>query len=63
MEMLDGQMASARISLARLSSPEVYFILTGNDLSLDLNNADRPKILCLGGDPTRLEALSPILSL
>jgi hypothetical protein len=63
MEMLDGQMASAKISLARLSSPEVYFILTGNDLSLDLNNADKPKILCLGGDLTRREALSPILSL
>jgi hypothetical protein len=63
MEMLDGQMASARISLARLSSPEVYFILTGNDLSLDLNNSEKPKILCLGGDPTRREALSPILSL
>ncbi len=63
MEMLDGQMASAKISLARLSSPEVYFILAGNDLSLDLNKADKPKILCLGGDPTRREALSPILSL
>ena len=63
MEMLDGQMASAKISLARLSSPEVYFILTGNDLNLDLNNPEKPKILCLGGDPTRREALSPILSL
>ncbi|HXB35825.1 MAG TPA: YWFCY domain-containing protein, partial [Puia sp.] len=63
MEMLDGQMASAKISLARLASPEVYYILTGNDLSLDLNCADKPKILCLGGDPTRREALSPVLSL
>jgi TraM recognition site of TraD and TraG len=62
-EMLDGQMASAKIPLARLASPEVYYILTGNDLTLDLNNPDKPKILCLGGDPTRREALSPILSL
>ncbi len=63
MEMLDGQMASAKISLARLASPEVYFILTGSDLNLDLNNPEKPKILCLGGDPTRREALSPVLSL
>lgn len=63
MEMLDGQMASAKIPLARLSSPEVYYILTGNDLTLDLNNPRAPKILCLGGDPTRREALAPILSL
>ena len=62
-EMLDGQMASAKIPLARLASPEVYYILTGNDLTLDLNNPDKPKILCLGGDPVRREALSPILSL
>jgi len=63
MEMLDGQMASAKIPLARLASPEVYYILTGNHLSLDLNDPDKPKILCLGGDPTRREALGPILSL
>ena len=63
MEMLDGQMASAKIPLARLASPEVYYILTGKDLNLDLNCPDKPKILCLGGDPTRREALTPILSL
>jgi hypothetical protein len=63
LEMLDGQMASAKIPLARLSSPEVYYILTGHDLSLELNDPAAPKILCLGGDPTRREALAPILSL
>ncbi|HET6253278.1 MAG TPA: YWFCY domain-containing protein, partial [Puia sp.] len=62
-EMLDGQIASARIPLARLASPEVYYILTGNDLNMYLNDPAAPKILCLGGDPTRREALAPILSL
>lgn len=62
-EMLDGQMASARIPLARLASPDLYYILTGNDVSLEINKRDAPSILCLGGDPRRKEALAPILSL
>lgn len=62
-EMLDGQIASAKIPLSRLSSPELYFILTGDDLTLDINNPQMPKILCLAGDSSRQEALAPIVSL
>ena len=63
MEMLDGQISSAKIPLGRLASPDLYYILTGNDLSLDINDASAPKILCLGGDPSRQEGLAPVLSL
>jgi hypothetical protein len=63
MEMLDGQISSAKIPLGRLASPDLYYILTGNDLSLDINNPAAPKILCLGGDPPRREALAPVMSL
>ena len=62
-EMLDGQIASARIPLGRLSSPDLYYILSGNDLSLDINDLEAPKILCLGGSAARQEALAPVLSL
>lgn len=62
-EMLDGQMAGARIPLARLSSPDIYYVLSGNDVTLDINNPAAPKVLCLGGDPMRAEALAPVLSL
>ena len=62
-EMLDGQLASTKIPLARLSSPDIYYILTGNDLSLQINNPKAPAILCLGGDPNRSEALAPVLGL
>ncbi len=61
--MLDGQIASARIPLSQLASPDLYYILTGDDLTLDINNPSAPKILCLGGDPRREEALKPALSL
>jgi hypothetical protein len=63
MELLDSQVASAKIPLSRLTSPDLYYILTGNDFSLDINNPLAPKILCLGGDPPRQDALAPIMSL
>jgi YWFCY protein/Type IV secretory system Conjugative DNA transfer len=62
-EMLDGQLAGAKMPLARLSSPDLYYVLTGNDFSLDINDPKAPKIFCLGGDPSRAETLAPILSL
>jgi hypothetical protein len=63
MEMLDSQVSSAKIPLGRLASPDLYYILTGNDLSLDINDPAAPKILCLGGAPPRQEGLAPVLSL
>jgi hypothetical protein len=62
-EMLDGQISSARIPLSRLASPDLYYVLTGNDLNLAINDPAAPKMLCLGGDPKRIDALAPILSL
>ncbi len=63
MDMLDSQVSSARIPLARLASPDLYYILTGDDCSLDINDPLAPKIFCLAGDPARQEALAPVLSL
>ncbi|MBN8856072.1 MAG: hypothetical protein BGO55_16585 [Sphingobacteriales bacterium 50-39] len=62
-EVLDSQMASTKIPLGRLSSEDIYYVLTGNDVTLDINNPCHPKIFCLGGDPARQEALGPFLSL
>jgi hypothetical protein len=52
-EQLEGQIASARIGLARLASPQLYWVMSGNDFTLDINNPDRPKILCVGNNPER----------
>jgi len=62
-DMLDSQITSLKIPLSRLASPNVYYVLTGNDLTLSLNDPAAAAIGCLGGDPTRQEALAPILSL
>jgi len=62
-EMLDGQFASALVPLTRLTSPDIFYVLSGDDLSLDINDPAEPAILCLGGEPARQQALAPVMSL
>lgn len=62
-EQLEGQIASAKISLARLSSPQLYYVLSGNDFSLDINNPADPKIVCLANNPQKSQVYSAVLSL
>ena len=39
-----GQIASAKIPLSRMISPALYWVMTGNDFTLDINNPDRQNI-------------------
>jgi hypothetical protein len=63
METLGNQVASVKIPLGRISTPEFYYVLSGDDFTLDINNPDHPKIFCLGNNTQQQEALAPILSL
>ncbi|MNK11869.1 Type IV secretory system Conjugative DNA transfer [compost metagenome] len=63
MEQLEGQIASAKIALGRLSSPKLYYVLTGNDFTLDINNPKKPKVLCLGSNPQKTQIYGAVLSL
>lgn len=62
-EQLEGQIASAKISLARLSSPQLYYVLSGNDFSLDINDPKDPKIVCLANNPQKSQVYGAVLSL
>jgi hypothetical protein len=62
-DQLEGQVASAKISMARLVSPSLYYVLSGNDFSLDLNNPDDPKIICMGNNPLKQQVYGAVLSL
>jgi len=53
MEQLQGQIASAKIPMARIISKELYWVLSGDDFTLDINNPEDPKIFCLGNNPKR----------
>jgi hypothetical protein len=63
MEQLEGQIASAKIAMARLSSPQLYYVLSGNDFTLDINNPTEPKIVCMGNNPQKLQIYGAVLSL
>lgn len=63
MEQLEGQIASAKIGLARLSSPQLYYVLSGNDFTLDINNPENPKIVCMGNNPQKQQIYGAVLSL
>lgn len=63
MEQLEGQIASAKIGMARLSSPQLYYVLSGNDFTLDVNNPDDPKIVCMGNNPQKQQIYGAVLSL
>jgi len=60
---LEGQVASAKIGLARLASPSLYYVLSGNDFTLDINNPEEPKIVCMGNNPQKLQTYGAVLSL
>lgn len=63
MEQLEGQIASAKISMARLSSAQLYYVLSGNDFKLDINNPLEPKIVCMGNNPLKIQTYGAVLSL
>ena len=62
-EQLQGMLASTQIPVSKLSSKEVYWILSGDDGELDINNPKRPKILCLGNCPDRESINGTLLAL
>jgi hypothetical protein len=62
-EQLQGQIASAKIPLTRMISPQLYWIMTGDDFTLDINNPEEPKILCVGNNPDRQNIYGAALGL
>nr|WP_315242085.1 TraM recognition domain-containing protein [uncultured Flavobacterium sp.] len=63
MDQLEGQIATAKIAMARLSSPSLYYVLSGNDFTLDINNPLEPKIICMGNNPQKIQIYGAVLSL
>lgn len=62
-DQLQGQIASAQIPLNKMASPALYWVLSGDDFSLDINNPQDPKILCVGNDPDRQTIYGTTLAL
>ena len=62
-DQLQGQIASAKIPLSRMISPALYWVMIGDDFSLDINNPNEPKVLVVGNNPDRQNIYSAALGL
>ena len=62
-DQLQGQIASAKIPLSRMISPTLYWVMTGDDFTLDINNPEDPKVLVVGNNPDRQNIYSAALGL
>lgn len=62
-ETVGNQMVSLKIGMARLSSPAIYYVVSGNDFTLDVNNPASPKIVCMGNSPQRSGIYGAVISL
>ena len=62
-EQLQGQIASARVPLNRFASKTLYWTLSGDDFSLEINNPEEPKIICVGNNPRRQSVYGTTLAM
>lgn len=66
-KQIAGVVATLQIILTRINSPEMVWVLTpdeenGEGFSLNLNDPEHPKLLCIGNDPTLKDTFSPVIS-
>ena len=62
-DQLQGQIASAKIPLSRMISPQLYWVMSASEFTLDINNPEEPKILCVGNNPDRQNIYGAALGL
>jgi hypothetical protein len=62
-KMLEGMMANLTVSLGKLSSENIYYVLSGNQFSLDIASPEKPKILCLASNPQKANIYGAVISL
>ncbi|HMR81640.1 MAG TPA: YWFCY domain-containing protein [Niabella sp.] len=62
-KQLIGQISGAAISLGTLASEKLYYVLSGNDFSMNINDPEHPKIVCIANNPQVSNIYSAVISL
>ena len=62
-KQIAGVIASLQIMVTRINSPEIVWVLTGDDFDMNINDPQHPKLLCLGSDPSLVDTFGPVVSL
>jgi type IV secretory pathway TraG/TraD family ATPase VirD4 len=60
---LAGVIASLQMPFGTMNIPEYMYVLSGDDTTIDVNEKENPKVICVGTAPDIAAALSPIISL
>jgi len=63
MEQLSGQTSTVQISLSKLATKEIFYVMSGNDFTLEINDPEHPKILSLQNNPERKQVYSAALGM
>lgn len=62
-KQLIGQISGAVISLGTLASEKLYYVLSRNDFSMNINDPEHPKIVCIANNPQVSNIYSAVISL
>ncbi|MGG6230986.1 type IV secretory system conjugative DNA transfer family protein [Tenacibaculum sp. SDUM215027] len=58
-----GVISTLQANLSKINTPDIFWVLSGNDIDLDINNPNDPKFLCIGNESTLSETYAPVISL
>ncbi|GAB1856833.1 hypothetical protein MHTCC0001_16690 [Flavobacteriaceae bacterium MHTCC 0001] len=58
-----GVLSTLKTNLSKLNIPDVFWLLSGDDVDLDINNPNNPKFLCIGTDSVLSQTYAPVISL
>jgi hypothetical protein len=62
-EQFTGVIATFKVLLERLLDKHIFWVLSGDEVPLSVNDPADPLVVCLGNTPTEKGLLSPILSM
>ena len=62
-EQLEGMVGTLRVNVARLVSPEAYWVFTGDDLDLKISDPERPSYLVIANDPEKEQVIGSLNAL
>lgn len=62
-KQLIGQISGAAISLGTLSTENLYYVLSGDDFTMTVNDPNAPKLICIANNPQVSNIYSAVISL
>lgn len=60
---ISGVVSTLQTNLAKLNTPDIFWVLSGNDINLNINDPSDPKFVCIGNESTLSETYAPVISL